>query len=168
MPICNTCLMDSSTVEFEVIGSKCSFCVKEYTENIISERKPKGDGSFDCVVGISGGVDSCYALVCAVEAGWKPLVFHYDNGWNSNISVSNIEKIIKKLHLELNTLVTPWKTFKSIQKSFFDMECDDVCFKGLKMVSIELEESKKVCNMQALMPVTITGLIQTLEWDGLQ
>jgi tRNA(Ile)-lysidine synthase TilS/MesJ len=98
--------MDHTASGFIKQGEKCSFCSTEYSEKVELEKKPKADGSIDCIIGISGGVDSCYTLVRAVEQGWKPLVFHYDNGWNSNLSVTNIEKIIKKLDLKLNTCQT--------------------------------------------------------------
>lgn len=126
MVTCKTCVMDSSTVEFVQLDNKCSFCTSEYSEISHFDRHPKGTGEVDCIIGISGGVDSCYALVRAVEVGWKPLVFHYDNGWNSNLSVSNIEKITRKLNLDLNTFVTPWKTFKSIQNAFFSADVIDL------------------------------------------
>jgi hypothetical protein len=126
MVTCDTCVMNSTTAEFVQQGGKCTFCAKDYSEDSQLDRHPKRTGEFDCIIGISGGVDSCYTLVRAVEAGWKPLVFHYDNGWNSNLSVSNIEKIIKKLNLELHTFVTPWRTFKSIQNAFFAADVIDL------------------------------------------
>ena len=76
------------------------------------------NGKYNCVVGISGGTDSCFVLHSAVKLGLKPLAVHVDNGWNSETAVSNIEKIVKKLDVDLHTEVLDWTQFKNLQKSF--------------------------------------------------
>ena len=75
---------------------------------------------FDCILGLSGGVDSCYMLHLAVkELGLRPLVFHVDSGWNSEQAVKNIQLMIDKLGLDLYTEVINWEEMKDLQLSFF-------------------------------------------------
>jgi N-acetyl sugar amidotransferase len=86
-------------------------------------EKIKGDGrgkEFDCLLGISGGVDSSYMLHLAVkELGLRPLVFHVDGGWNSELAVHNINVMIDKLGLDLYTEVINWEEMKDFQLAFF-------------------------------------------------
>jgi len=88
----------------------------------ISEKiKAAGAGKdFDCIIGMSGGVDSSYLTYLAKEKlGLRPLVFHVDAGWNSQIAVNNIEKLVDKLGLDLYTEVIDWEEMKDLQLAFF-------------------------------------------------
>ncbi len=83
-------------------------------------KKDSKKNEFDCIIGISGGVDSSYLVYLAKEIlGLRPLVYHVDAGWNSQLAVSNIEKIIDKLNLDLHTDVIYWPEMKDLQLSFF-------------------------------------------------
>jgi N-acetyl sugar amidotransferase len=86
-------------------------------------KKIKADGKnrdFDCILGMSGGVDSSYLLHLAVtELGLRPLVFHVDGGWNSELAVYNIQVMIDKLGLDLFTEVVNWEEMKDFQLAFF-------------------------------------------------
>ena len=86
-------------------------------------EKIKHDGKgrdFDCIIGMSGGIDSSYLTYLAkVELGLRPLVFHVDAGWNSQQAVHNIEQIVGKLNLELYTEVIDWQEMKDLQLAFF-------------------------------------------------
>jgi len=90
-------------------------------EKKVEQIKEAGKGTeFDCIIGISGGADSSYMTYLAkVEFGLRPLVFHVDGGWNSQVAVSNIEKIIDGLGLELFTVVIDWKEMRDLQLAFF-------------------------------------------------
>ena len=90
-------------------------------ENIVKKIKNEGkDKEFDCILGLSGGVDSSYLLhLAVVELGLKPLVFHVDGGWNSELSVHNIQVMIEKLGLDLYTEVINWEEMKDFQLAFF-------------------------------------------------
>ena len=73
--------------------------LKDQLETILANIKLKGKGKkYDCLMGISGGVDSCYAVYLAVQNGLRPLVMHMDNGWNSEIAVQNIKNRKKENH----------------------------------------------------------------------
>ncbi len=90
-------------------------------EKIIEKIKQEGKNhDFDCILGISGGIDSSYLLYEVVEKfGLRPLVFHVDAGWNSQIAVNNIEKLIDALDLDLFTDVIDWEEIKDLQLAFF-------------------------------------------------
>jgi N-acetyl sugar amidotransferase len=83
--------------------------------------KKEGEGKdFDCILGMSGGIDSSYLTYLAKEKlGLRPLVFHVDAGWNSQEAVNNIEKLVEKLGLDLYTEVIDWEEMRDLQLSFF-------------------------------------------------
>jgi len=133
--VCTRCIMDDtvSGITFDENGI-CTFChihdeletkfaLNEKTtrklENLIAKIKKEGKGKkYDCIVGVSGGKDSSYALGKVVEFGLRPLVVHFDNGWNSDLAVQNIKNLCSKLNLDLYTHVADWEEFKDLQKSF--------------------------------------------------
>ncbi len=81
----------------------------------------KQDGArnqYDCIVGVSGGLDSTYAALKAKQLGLRALAVHIDNGWNSELAVSNIEKFLTALDMDLYTHVLDWEEFKDLQLSF--------------------------------------------------
>ena len=89
-------------------------------EKKIYEIKSKNvNNDYDCLVGISGGVDSSYLVYFLNKYKLRPLLFHVDAGWNTNAAVYNIERLIKKLSLDLHTEVLDWETVKDLQLSYF-------------------------------------------------
>lgn len=135
---CVRCIMDVTTdpfIRFEVNGC-CNHCT-QFIDNkskyiyqpgisdnnlnlLINKVKKEGKGKdYDCVVGISGGIDSSYLIYLTKQWGLKPLAVHMDNGWNSVTAVSNIKKILTTLNLELVTDVLDWEEFKDLQLAFF-------------------------------------------------
>jgi N-acetyl sugar amidotransferase len=120
----------------------CSFCesfllkVKENTSykfnsdsllKFVTKIKKNGHGKdYDCIIGISGGVDSSWALVKAVELGLRPLAVHMDNGWNSELAQNNISNLITKLNVDLYTHVIEWDEYRMLMQSFFDADVVDV------------------------------------------
>tara|TARA_B100001758_G_C18414488_1_gene618409 strand:- start:2828 stop:3931 length:1104 start_codon:yes stop_codon:yes gene_type:complete len=84
------------------------------------KRAGRSNKDFDCLMGVSGGIDSSYLLYVMKEKyGLRPLVFHVDAGWNSQIAVNNIERLIDGLNLDLYTEVINWEEMKSLQLAFF-------------------------------------------------
>lgn len=136
--ICTNCVMDTSDsqIQFDSDGI-CDHCIdfknnvfpnwvtgEEGSHNfskIVDKIKKDGNGrDFDCIIGMSGGLDSSYLLHLAVNKfGLRPLVFHVDGGWNSDIAVNNIESIVEKLGLDLYTEVINWNEMRDFQLSFF-------------------------------------------------
>ena len=136
--ICTRCIMDTtdSRIVFDQNGV-CDHCCT-YDNEILPKWNPDGldeasllrlaakikvDGKghdFDCLMGMSGGVDSSYLLYLAVEKmGLRPLVFHVDAGWNSQEAVNNIQRMVDGLGLDLYTEVINWEEIKDLQLSFF-------------------------------------------------
>ena len=88
-------------------------------ESIVNKIKSEGKKKeYDCIIGVSGGVDSTYVAYLTKKLGLKPLAIHFDNGWNSELAVSNIEKVLNNLGIDLYTYVIDWEEFRDLQKSF--------------------------------------------------
>lgn len=136
--ICTSCVMDTTDpkISFDENGV-CDYC-NNYYQNILphwhtDERgeaelapmieKIKKDGKgkdHDCLIGVSGGVDSSYVAYVAKEKfGLRPLLFQVDTGWNSQEAVNNIEKLVDGLGLDLYTNVVNWEEMKDLQLAFF-------------------------------------------------
>ena len=95
-------------------------------KDIIDKIKSAGKGKeYDCIIGVSGGVDSTYVAYLVKEMGLRPLAVHFDNGWNSELEVSNIEKVLKLLDIDLYTYVVDWDEYKDLQLSFLKASTPD-------------------------------------------
>lgn len=155
--ICTNCVMDTSDpqITFDADG-RCDFCENYYSiikpswnpnkegkkellkiaEKIKQDTKGK---KYNCIIGMSGGVDSSYLTYIATEVmGLNPLIFTVDSGWNLNVAVENIEKIVKRLKLDMYTEVVNWQEMKDLQLAFFksqvpyqDLPQDHAIFAGL-------------------------------------
>jgi len=96
-------------------------------DQITREMKARApDNEYDCLLGISGGVDSSYVAYLASNLELNPLIAHFDNGWNSELSVENINKIVDNLGFDLFTYVINWEEFKDLQRSFFKASVIDI------------------------------------------
>ncbi len=136
--ICTNCVMDTtdSMITFDENGV-CDHC-RIYYEKILSHwhtddkgwqllkptiEKIKEEGlskDFDCIIGMSGGIDSSYLTYLAKkELNLRPLVFHVDAGWNSQVAVNNIERLVDGLGLDLYTKVIDWEEMKDLQLAYF-------------------------------------------------
>ena len=131
--VCSSCVMDQSDpdIVFDDLGV-CNHCIDARAllpkyinstpqngkiESLISKiRRQKGN--YDCLIGLSGGIDSSYVALLAKKWGLNPLCLHFDNGWNSDISVKNIRNIIKHTGFDYETLVINWPEFKSLQRAY--------------------------------------------------
>jgi N-acetyl sugar amidotransferase len=92
----------------------------EYHEEVLQKIKEKGKGKkYDCIIGLSGGADSSYLAYIARKWGLRPLLVHFDNGFNSEAAVSNIENIVRKLDCDYKAFVMDWEEFKDLQRSYF-------------------------------------------------
>jgi N-acetyl sugar amidotransferase len=142
--ICARCVMDTSDVhiQFDQQG-ECDYCqnyraeivphwltdergAKELQELADKIRKAGRGKDFDCIIGLSGGLDSSYAAYTAKEKmGLRPLLFHVDAGWNTDQAVGNIEKLVDGLGLDLYTEVVNWEEMKDLQVAFFRSQIAD-------------------------------------------
>jgi len=97
--------------------------LKEKTKQIKADGKSK---EYDCILGLSGGVDSTYVAYLAKEYGLNPIVVHLDNGWNSELAADNIKNTIRKLGFDLFTYVINWEEFKDLQLSYLKASVIDI------------------------------------------
>jgi len=96
-------------------------------EQLVEKIKEAGKGKpYDCIMGVSGGVDSTYVAYLAKKHGLRPLAVHFDNGWNSELAVKNIENLVSKLDIDLHTLVINWEEFKDIQLAYLKASVIDI------------------------------------------
>ena len=136
--VCSRCVMDVSDSEIRFNDSGiCDHCLTydkqirsfwhpergdaEAMQDLLGKIKKSGKGKeFNCLMGMSGGIDSSFLLHKMVtEYGLRPLVFHVDAGWNSQLAVNNIQRVVDKLGLDLYTEVIDWKEMRDLQLSFF-------------------------------------------------
>lgn len=143
--ICSNCIMDTSdsNITFDSRGW-CDYCNNFYSNilpnwypnqqgeemlrPVIEQIKRDGKGKdHDCLIGMSGGVDSSYVTYLAkTRFGLRPLVFHVDAGWNSQEAVNNIERLVDGLGLDLHTEVVNWQEMKDLQLAFFKAQVPHV------------------------------------------
>lgn len=127
---CKRCVLDDTVpnIYYDEQGC-CNYCtdfLKKKSSvlhdaaalaNLVRKIK-RSNAKYNCIVGISGGLDSSYLLYSAVKAGLKPLAVHIDTGWNTETAVSNIERLTKELKVDLKTYVLDWEQFKQVQIAF--------------------------------------------------
>jgi len=143
--ICTKCILDTTApyISFDKDGV-CNYCRKEGVfvkeqlsvpsqkkkeefNKLIAEIKRCGRGKkYDCIIGLSGGVDSTYLAYIAKEVGLRPLTVHLDNGWDTEMAVENINNIVKRLGLDLYTCKVDWKEFKDLQLAYLKASVVDI------------------------------------------
>jgi N-acetyl sugar amidotransferase len=121
--ICNQCInYDELSKKYVFPGAEG----KTRLSRIVDEIKAAGKGKdYDCIIGVSGGVDSTYAAYKVKELGLRPFAVHLDNGWDSELAVKNIEHVLKILNIDLYTHVIDWEEFKDLQLSFLKASTPD-------------------------------------------
>ncbi len=142
--VCRRCIMDSSDphIVFDESG-QCNYCTNfdstiatswdtdalGQAQLMVMADKIRAEGKgrdFDCIIGLSGGLDSSYAAYVAKEKmGLRPLLFHVDAGWNTDQAVGNIEKLVDGLGLDLYTEVINWEEMKDLQLAFLNAQIPD-------------------------------------------
>ena len=144
--ICSRCVMDSSAKDIHILADgTCNYCNdflnrdgylfteedtvrrEESLARLVEAVKKQGKGKpYDCIVGVSGGVDSSWALVKAVELGLRPLAVHMDNGWNSELAQNNIANLVQTLNVDLYTYVIDWDEYRLLMEAFFEADVIDI------------------------------------------
>jgi len=141
--ICTRCIMDTTdpAIVFDANGF-CNHCDAYFKRKavynlppderarqltaVVEEMKRRGRGKdYDCIIGVSGGVDSSFLAIKVKELGLRPLAVHVDNGWNSEKAVGNIKRVLDPLHIDLSTLVLNWKEFRDLQLAFLRASTPD-------------------------------------------
>ena len=121
--VCNHCHRYDALLSSRVMRGPAG---KAALESIVARIKAAGKGQdYDCIVGVSGGVDSTYVAYAVKQLGLRPLAVHLDNGWNSELAVKNIERVLCKLNIDLYTHVLDWEEFKQLQIAFLKSSTPD-------------------------------------------
>ncbi len=121
--VCNHCHDHDRLMKQKVITGKPG---EEYLQKLVEQMKRDGRGKpYDCLIGVSGGVDSTYVAYLVKKMGLRPLAVHMDNGWDSELAVKNIEETLKRLGIDLHTEVLDWEEFKSLQVAFLKSSTPD-------------------------------------------
>jgi N-acetyl sugar amidotransferase len=121
--VCNHCTRAASLLADRLP----MYTAGEYRIDRLVERlKEAGKGKpYDCIVGVSGGTDSTYVAYVCKQYGLRVLAVHFDNGWNSELAVHNIESVLRRLGVELYTHVVDWEEFRDLQLSFLKASVPD-------------------------------------------
>lgn len=141
--VCSRCVMDTTDPEivfdergicnhcraYDANAARFAFSPEERQQRfdaLVARMRQEGKGKdYDCVIGLSGGVDSSYVAHLLVRHGVRPLAVHLDNGWNSELAVKNIENLVTKLGIDLITHVVDWEEFRDLQLAFLRASTPD-------------------------------------------
>lgn len=145
MLTCTKCILNSNddpnlVLDAEGICHHCRLCEEEmklfvktgtegkalFDQSITKIKNYGKEKKYDCLIGISGGVDSSYVAYLAHQSGLRALCVHFDNGWNSELAVANIENIVNKLGFDLYTYVINWEEFKDLQLAYLKASVVDI------------------------------------------
>lgn len=137
--VCEFCVMDSDVPGFRAFDGMCSFCtsakielgrlsgLSEQLDELISKIKSNNpSGPYNCIIGVSGGVDSSWVLVNAVRLGLRPLAVHMDNTWNTELATNNVARLVELLEVDLHTEVMDAKIYDSMVKAFLNSDVLDL------------------------------------------
>lgn len=184
---CSRCVLDTSVsdIAFDSNGV-CNYCT-QFLENcnhiidcdvheresnlksLVEQIKKDGKGKkYDCIVGVSGGVDSSWVLVNAKNLGLRPLAVHMDNGWNSELAQKNIENLIENLDVDLYTHVINWTEYKGMMQAFFDADVIDVELlydNAMTAVNFELARKYKIKYILTGCNAATEGFKMPTDWN---
>jgi len=155
---CKRCLMDETAEGIIFTETGCNYCddflkilnnphkrINLDLDNLVEKIKEEGKNKpYDCIVGLSGGVDSSYTLVKVKELGLRPLAVHMDNGWDSELAANNIKNLVEKLGVDLYTHVINWQEYKALMEAFFDADVIDIeLLYDNAMLAVDYEQARK-------------------------
>lgn len=121
--ICNHCRRYAQLIDTRTLKGEAG---RTALDGLVARMRESGRGrDYDCVVGVSGGVDSTYVAYLVKRLGLRPLALHFDNGWNSELAVKNIERVLRRLDIDLYTYVVDWDEFRDLQIAFLRASTPD-------------------------------------------
>ena len=163
--ICTRCIMDTSDPEIRFdnqgVCDRCTAAIErmrsqllpspereralaELVEKIKTEGRKK---DYDCIIGVSGGVDSTITAYWVKKLGLRPLAVHFDNGWDSELAVDNIRNTLQALNIDLFTYVVDWEEFVNLQLSFLRanvVNCESPTDHGITATLFRMANKEKV------------------------
>ena len=138
-------------------------------EAYIARVKADGRGKkYDCIIGLSGGVDSSWALYLAVKLGLRPLAVHMDNGWDTELAQNNIRNLVQKLGVDLHTHVIDWDEYRELMQAFFKADVIDVeLLYDNAMLAVNYRQARKwgVRHILAGTNTATEGMAMPGEWN---
>lgn len=137
--VCSVCATNLKSIE-ETRAAWNSHPIKERWHEIKKQRH----GKYDCLIGVSGGIDSSYLVHLAKEAGLNPLLIHIDGGWNETVAISNIKKLVDQTGFDFTSKILDWESLKDAQRSFVlaDVMDIDLPFENALLKSLYSEAKK--------------------------
>lgn len=185
--VCTRCIMDTSAagITFDDQG-RCSYCSEflarlsttglvapqAQRDSFLARVRKDGQGKeYDCIIGLSGGVDSSYALYLAVKNGLRPLAVHLDNGWNSELAVHNISTLVRTLNVDLYTHVIDWEENRDLQLSFFKANVIDIEMlmdNAMQALNYQMARNYKVKWILAGTNRSTEGMHMPMNWNWLK
>ncbi|NJN80167.1 MAG: N-acetyl sugar amidotransferase, partial [Anaerolineales bacterium] len=121
--VCNHCHTYDRLVREHIVDGEEG---RQRLQSLVDNIKRAGQSKkYDCIIGVSGGVDSTYVAYLVKNLGLRPLAIHLDNGWDSELAVKNIEETLKRLDINLYTEVLDWEEFKDLQAAFLKASTPD-------------------------------------------
>lgn len=188
--VCSRCVMDTSArdITFDENGI-CNFC-RDFLEKsghllfmdeadrnrkreaLLARVKADGRGrKYDCIIGLSGGVDSSWALYLAVKHGLRPLAVHMDNGWDTELAQNNINNLVQKLGVDLHTHVIDWDEYRELMQAFFRANVIDIeLLYDNAMLAVNYRQARKwrVKHILAGTNTATEGMAMPREWNWMK
>lgn len=184
--ICKRCVMDTTakSISFNDDGN-CNYCsrliervsnggflsdqsCKSDIKELIKDIKTNKSIKYDCIVGVSGGVDSTFALYKAKELGLNPLAVHMDNGWNSELANNNIHNIVDKLGVDLHVHVIKWPEYRFLLQSFLEADVLDIELlydNAMRALNYELAKKYKIKHILSGVNTSTEGIGIPQGWN---
>jgi N-acetyl sugar amidotransferase len=140
--VCNHCRLSDRILPLRVPAPQEA---RRRLAALVAKIKSSGrNREYDCVLGVSGGIDSSYLAVVAAELGLRPLAVHFDNGWDSELAVGNIERLLNRLGIDFFTYVVDWTEFRDLQLAFLrastpdcEIPTDHAIFSVVRQIAVE-------------------------------
>ena len=188
--VCSRCVMDTSAsdIRFDENGV-CNYCTEylvsrarflesdpvarqERLEKLLHEVREAGRGKpYDCIIGVSGGVDSSWVLALAVDHGLRPLAVHMDNGWNTELAQNNIANLVRGLGVDLHTDVIDWLEYRGLMEAFFASDVVDVELlydNAMLAVNFEAAAKHRIKHILGGTNVATEGMRMPPSWNWLK
>ena len=163
--ICKRCILDASVagIQFSENGV-CNHCrlfdrlqarypggetAKKRLEYLLSQVKSQGrTNKYDCIVGISGGLDSSYCVYIARKLGLRPLAVHFDNGWVTEVAKENIDKVVSALGLDLEVVRPNWSELRNYYRACLKASVPDICLPCMVGIASSLYQAAAAQNIR--------------------
>ena len=188
--VCSRCVMDTSAsdIRFDENGV-CNYCTEylvsraqflesdptarqERLEELLHGVREAGRGKpYDCIIGVSGGVDSSWVLALAVDHGLRPLAVHMDNGWNTELAQNNIANLVRGLGVDLHTDVIDWPEYRGLMEAFFASDVVDVELlydNAMLAVNFEAAAKHRIKHILGGTNVATEGMRMPPSWNWLK